>query len=744
MNILKYTTIAGAALCLYASAGCSPNENLPEDGTKGPSKIAVKATPSGAWDESSINEIFALRFTGGTLQEILHPASSGEGGTYTFQPAVNDGTLHILANASGTGILSEMTPGKSTMENFLALEAATDQMTSSGLMMTGSTTLGSHAGTVEVPMKRSVARLDISTEVNGVKVLQVKVSGIADKGFAVPSGKISVPESAAREEYTKDFSTAPLQNTRKTLLYMAEQTAQGAWIEVTAHYGEGLHRFRASLPENIARNNIYTVQVHGDGTGISVTVSGEDWEDGASGGSQTQAKGLIDTENSSLPAGIRVSESRDTVYIPHLPESFTLSLLAEQSAEVSVSGNIPGVKIDISPASKSALVPAASVSVSTPLRYPGSGNENIYLDIHKEGIHTGRIVLVFKANPIQITGLLKIDKNGECDFGKYIDGELARLTLPEGRILTVEFDEGESRWMQAVQTGSADAPQYRLLGGWKPNDPKADGRTQEGRIVFSDTDGSNREEYTVRRINWGLPVTRIGESWWCKYNLRGNVKSFADQVTIAQDPFKDGDIAAGLATIPEEKLLELMGDQYQGGNPQGLPLKHDGTAFYYEGMKDSAQSFGDLDPQQMAPDGYMVPDYDDFAFFAGSDNFNLGGVGTRPFNNRTGQRLSISISERNVSFLGHEYGTIAFYDFSLDGDHWVLFGPGHQWNTAAGKIARMNLIMATCGNGIMGWSMEGYASAEKAGQNWLKYVANNSTKTRTIRCIKSPVEYIYD
>ncbi len=40
--------------------------------------------------------------------------------------------------------------------------------------------------------------------------------------------------------------------------------------------------------------------------------------------------------------------------------------------------------------------------------------------------------------------------------------------------------------------------------------------------------------------------------------------------------------------------------------------------------------------------------------------------------------------------------------------------------------------------------MEGYAQAVKPGQNWLKHVANNTTKTRTLRCVKTPVEYEYE
>ena len=97
-----------------------------------------------------------------------------------------------------------------------------------------------------------------------------------------------------------------------------------------------------------------------------------------------------------------------------------------------------------------------------------------------------------------------------------------------------------------------------------------------------------------------------------------------------------------------------------------------------------------------------------------------------------------------VMVLGQPYGTIAFYEFTSGEGCWVLDGLGHQWNTTAGNISRMMILLATSGNSTSSWLMEGYAQSEKANQNWLKFVSQNATKTRTVRCIKTPVEYIYE
>ena len=745
MKTGKIRQLATACICaLAASVGCTREAQLPGNGTGGPWSTTVKLSAPEAWEEDRLDGIFALRFDGGILQETVHPERAGQDGSYTFRTESLDGILYIFANASNTGLPDRMVPGESTEDDLRAVTAGTDEMTASGILMTGSTVPGSRSS---VAMKRSVARLDLNVAETDVVVNEVKVTGLADKGYVMQPEKISVPGQASRPELSCSFADTPPGYGRSRLMYMAEQTAADAAVEVTAEFGGGTHRLRATLPGTIIRNNIYTVNVYGSGGGIAVTVSDGDWEDGGSTGSEAELKGVIDPEASVIPEGVTLNRGRDTVFVSHLPESFTLSVLAEPGAEVSAEGSVRGVEINVGAASRSGLTTAASVSVRSPLRFPGSARERMYLNIRKDGLLTGRIVLIFEPNPVKISGLLKLDEEGKCDFGRYVDGELARLSLPEGRILTVEFASGEAEWMKAVlqdEAGdSGPSREYRLLGGWKPNDPGADGRVQEGKIVISDEDGSDREEYTVSRLNWGLPVVKIGETWWCKYNLRGNVKSFSDQITCNIDPAADDRVAGLLASEPESVLLELMGDQYQGGNPDGLRLMHDGTAFYYEGMKASGQNFGTLDPESMAPDGYRIPDYEDYAFFSASDNYNIGGTGTRTFRNISGKEVTVTVTEREVSFLWNRYGTVAFYDFEHEGSHWVLYGLGHQWSTTAGDIARMNILLATHSGNGNSWNMEGYAMSDRPGQNWMKFTAHNSTKTRTIRCIKTPVEYIY-
>lgn len=58
------------------------------------------------------------------------------------------------------------------------------------------------------------------------------------------------------------------------------------------------------------------------------------------------------------------------------------------------------------------------------------------------------------------------------DFGRYVDNELGRFTLPQGKNMSVEFADGEDPWVKLVPADDNDRA-IRVLGGWKPT---TDGR----------------------------------------------------------------------------------------------------------------------------------------------------------------------------------------------------------------------------------------------------------------------------
>lgn len=734
MNRLFYVIMAAAAVPAVLSS-CS--DDVATDYAQGGGTLAVNIRLTADGD-SEINGLTAYRFSDGVLEEVLAPQGDGSGGSAVFSPAARRGTMYFVANPSGVAELSAAEPGVTAEADFTAMMAHVSELTSGGLLMTGKTVLSSETpSTVNVDMLRAVARIDLNTPEAGVEVLSVRISGLAGRGYVFPQTATADGLTADTLTFTADYSGSPLAAGRYLLLYVPEQnTAAGALVEIDARLNGALHRLRVSLPQELERNNVYTVQVRGNGAELAASVVYGGWESGGVSGSAPRPSAAVDESASTLGPGVRLSADRDTVYFPYTGGSWRLALHTKASAAVSVEGSVDGFTV-------AQAGSATTISVTGGVRLPGTRQGMVWLNVSEGGVNTGRITLVFDASPVHFGGMLELDGSGVCDLGRYADGELGTVEIPAGKTLTVSTPPGEP-WMKADLTArGGQTKRYRIIGGWRPNDPTADGRVQEARIVITDDGGSNREEYTVRRRNWGLPVVRIGQTWWAKYNLRGNARSFSDQITCADDPAAGRDIMEVLATAQPDVLLRMMGDQYQAGFTGGLPLRHDGQDFYHEGMRPSGHNFGTVDPASMAPDGYRVPGYDDYAWLSANDNHNIGGTGTRTYTNRHGNQISVTIAERDADFLGHNYGTVAFYAFDSEGSRLALFGLGHQWQTAAGNIARMHLLLATHGNPDQTWVMEGYAAADRPGQNWLKFTPQNHIKTRTIRCVKTPVEYIY-
>lgn len=736
---MKYIlTVASAGLFLLS--GCQKEKIRQDNAADGSLRISIISSGMNygitTESETNIHTLDAYHFENGILSESFNSLQIDEKGVCRLDIKQKNGMLYFLANDANITSRANLTNNVTTLEEFLQLTATADEMTSKNLLMSGHTELDGENTSLSVSLKRAVARIDLESAFQDAEVNSITIRDIALTGLVNEGGDKSVLTNIEKTDLTKDFGEHPFKNGKESLYYLPEQTSNGHEVEIMMTANGGWHRLKTTLPP-LKRNTVYTLKVYGNGANLNVEVLTDNWENGNSSESGLTLKGLVDKENSQLSEGVTVNERGDTVFVPSWNSNFQLTLAAESGAQVSVLGEVEGVTV--TPASQSrSLSPVAEFNVSSRQKMPGSKSEYMYLDIYNDQIQTGRVVLVFTPNPVQMSGLIEFDQNGECNFNRYVDGELASLILPEGKTATLKFAEEEAHWMKLAPEGGNT---YRLLGGWKPNDPKADGREQAGELIITNEDGSHPETYTIRRLNWGLPVVNINGTWWCKYNLRGNVKNFNDQILINSDPAKDSSLADYLTSCSDNEFLHILGDQYQAGNPEGLQLTHNDSSFYYEGYKSQTDNFGTLAPTVMAPDGYQIPDFDDYRFFTGSTNFNLGYFNPGAFNNGLGQRLNFKVVERNATFHGLQYGPITFYDFEYEGNHWTLCGLGHQWDAA--NISKMMILLATYGNGGNTWMMEGYSHSDGRG-NWFKYTGNNAQKTRTIRCIKTPVEYIYE
>ena len=311
--ILKY--IVAPAAAFLAMAGCT-DKSLPEK-----SGTVILKTQATGMDTADMT---AYVFESGILREIIETVPSGTPGRYVFTPSEQSGTVYFISGASSVTALSSLSAGD-TLDEFLETEASLEEFVSEeGIVMTGSGDLKDVAGGVlQVEMVRSVAVFDISVREAGVSVKNIEMKGIADRGFVNGRVPAESPESAVFNE----ISTAPDISAGETMLlsYVPEQKHEGGTIEVTAEIDGGIHVLKASIPAEISRGRHYSVEIHGNGTGASLTVRSDDWDMGGSSETEPSLRGLIDIEASVLPGGVRVNASCDTVFVSHSETSFRIA-----------------------------------------------------------------------------------------------------------------------------------------------------------------------------------------------------------------------------------------------------------------------------------------------------------------------------------------------------------------------------------------------------------------------------------
>ena len=586
---------------------------------------------------------------------------------------------------------------------------------------------------------RGVARIDVNVSGNhDLSVSDIMFKNVAQQSYLNRRNTVESPKGTNYDDVIPVIDT-PLTGSTYGVAYLCEQSSDNISAVLTVNVDGELVEKEVALPSILKRNCVYTINVFKESVQADVTLSVTDWENGGDFNLAPNERGLtVDVEGTSFPAYAEVDSDRRGIVLSHYASDFILSVDCDDELEFVADPELPMTVERIGGAEN---VGKNLFRITKKLWCPGMERLERKLMFRRKGFNENYpddyVNVVMSENPVKLEGLIHFGDSASFDFGRYIDGELAVLNVPDDKVIRLEFDEKSPEWMKLEETADGT---YRILGGWRPNDAEADGRVQEGRIVISDASGMHNEIYTVKRQNWGLPVVNINGTWWCKYNLRGNVKDFTDQILVSNDPARGGSIADYLAECTDDEFLNVLGDQYQAGNRDGLKLKNDGTGFLFDGYSTKTDNFGTLAPSYMAPDGYEIPDYDDFRFFTWGTNCNLGYFNPGAFNNGLGQRLNFSVVEREAMFLGYEYGNVTFYDFEYEGEHLVLCGLGHQWSETG--ISKKMIQFATYGNSGSTWMIEGYSKSEGRG-NWFKFAASNAQKTRTIRCVKSPVEYIY-
>lgn len=760
MRIKKF--LYSSVLCLmgWGVVSCTEQFDTPMQGgtdsefiTGRLAHFMVDGEASSVEGEDHIAEMKACVFADGKLVKVYDNVQIIDG-SFKLKVQETSGTLYMVANTVEAGAWHDMGVGTLTEDEW-KLRTVNMKDNKAVPFFTGNLSLDDYRGGDSAPLvlKRGVARFDVRMSTDeGVKLNGIQLVQVAASAYLLPQSSVSYPEAAFTSMETR-FET-PLSADKQGVFYVYEQASEGmkAVLEVTV---DGNPRtLEAAIPSTgIKRNAVYTFNLRRDA--VNVIVDEWNYEEDINLIPGYTEKIVIDTEKSEL-SGAEVTEEGTGLDISYLPSEMKLYLKSKNELELFYQGD---AMVKITPLTdeqgqveKNAfkitkqLSPIGYVAQPSAIKFRRKGMTEVYEE--------DRIALSFVENPNEVSGMLAFDLNNTCDFDRYIENEIGIFKLIEGKELVVDCGE-EDPWLKSEYVDSLQA--YRIIAGWKPNDPKGDGRKQSAKIIIRNEGqrtlqsvGTN-EEYTVVRRNWSIPVVRLQGVWWSKYNLRGNARSYEDQVLTPDDPAaKAGkSLFEYLNICTDEEYFQIIGSGYQSDSSQGLELDYSDNRFHFPGFTTTnSKLMSAVDKKSMAPEGYELPSKADFRSLVWGEDCNLGNKATDGFGGSNGLRGNLKFKERQVSLKGGSlsvhHHAVFFSRSSTDtapvSDEFVWYGLGHQSGKDAAVGRYIFFATSVDTNGL--WTLNCNNNNNKF--KFENYGAGSENKTHTIRCVKSPVEYQYE
>lgn len=742
-------------LSIFLMFSCSSEHENIKNGLENTSTIQTSIAAfqtegkiSSLENENEIKDIQACLFENGLMTQIYTDLNHFSD-TYSLKLKNMSGTLYMLANTAEKIDLQQMKEKGITEKEWLKTTIQYENGHAPHFF-SGKLNLKEYQGQSVLPMKlkHGTARFDLLMRAGGIISLKsLTLKNMAQASYLLPQDEAASPENVPVQDIQINFQEPLLQDSLG-IAYVCEQENPQLKVVAEMEMGGKTYIKEAELPSTLKRNTVYTLTVRKDALSADIKLEVAEWEDGGNVNLRPDLDShiTVDKNSSILPEGVTVSQSGDMVSLPSRAMDFTLALNCDDELEF-VSTQSPDITVE-TVTQKTADGNQNRFLFHKRLLPPGYPQENVKVFFRRKGLNASYtedcITLVLEQNPIQLEGGLNFDRqNYTCDFGRYIDNELGRFIMPEGMELVAEFDN-EDPWIKVEQTED-NANVYRVIGGWKPNDPKADGRKQAARLVVRSISGRQETEaYIVERRNYGLPVTYLNGTWWCRYNAIGNSADFNEQVLCSNDPARlaGKTVQEYLKTCSSEEYLYLWNAAYEGND--GIALKavyRNGTITLNNWRNSESNHINTTETTALAPDGYEMPSFDDYNDIFSSFTIPVEWTGFYPQNDDTDRqnRSEIILEKRSgIQLEGQDLGEL--WSFSVrsiagHGDEPLTFyGVGCQWNSNG---INSNWLLLACHNpGIKGWLVRGNnASLEHNGA-----AANN---TRIIRFKKSPVEYIY-
>lgn len=728
---------------LPVTNSCSdPMENLTGN-TEGRTFIINTRQANGQDVNADINELNAYLFQDGVLrQQYLNLSSSGEQ-SYKLTLSELTGTLYFLANGSQL-LASELTTGSTTENEFLALSTPLMSGQEPALFYSSSFDLSQAQTQNTISLQRSYASVDLELAVDQLEVDSIVINNVALSG-RIFAGKEILNAPNTNYGSLRQYFIPVLTQNQTDLFHLYEQ--KGEQVQATIYLKmNGIRNIqRACFPTDIQRNARYTIRVLGKGAGLTTVISKQtDWEEGDNAQTSPTGRVNIDSQLTQLSEGASISPAGDTLYLPYTASHVNLVLNTDAQTTYTLEGQVEGVQLTEQADTRTSEVSGNRFLINSVLRAPQTLREYLYLNIHDKenpGSNIGRIVISIAPNANTFSGFPQWNSDDySAQYDRYIDGTLGYITPAPGKRLSLRFDNGEDPWatLSAEEDGS-----YRVIGGWRPNDQTANGRRQAVSLVIANADGSNEEIYTLSRLNYGLPVVEMNGYWWCKYNLRGNSRSFEDQVSIAEDPAaKAGlSVAQYLTTCTPQDYLAVWGDGYQGANTEGLKIAYADGLLQYNGYNNNVgQNMSALPAEQHCPDGYRIPSVNEFKAIMRNGGAIYYDRTQSTYTSDNGNPIvAIPHKRTDIEVDGYNVPEVYHYELTNDaGQALTLYGPGYQPNATSAVVDNYVIYATYTGSANDNWLIE---KKNNRGEYW--HVWRDNRHTRVKFCIKSEVEYMY-
>ena len=652
-------------------------------------------------------------------------------------PLEGQGSLYLIANEKNT-----INPSVETSMNDEEWQNTCIGLDESGKPMEfvfGKVDVLNDVADYSVMMKRGVARFDVVYALPGTEISSITLKGMADKSYLVEKIPFSVPSDAGKIDIRVERASMTGQD-QTGVFYTYEQMNPEATVEIEMPDGK---INSAKLPEQIKRNKVYTLQIGRDGNLHSITVG--DWvrEDDEILKPDRDAFITVNMNNSVLNGKATILPDSRGLSVSYLPAVIDVALDCQEELEYVNTGNGMVDVVQVNPYA-STLAERNVFRISKKLIAPNFSAEEVKLQFKRKALEEiyeeDQLTVILEKNDDTLEGLLDFNNDSyECDFGKYIEGNLGVYTVGEGKTLSLEVSE-DNPWVRLVEVPE-NRNSYIIQAGWKPNDPEADGRIQSAKLVITDRNG-NKQEYTVKRRNFGLSVIKLNDIWWCKYNAIGNSKDFNDQILCANDPARISGqtVLDYLKNCTDEEFLKLWNSAYGGNSGQAMTAVYKNSKFVLDGYKSNESvHINHQDPKLLAPEGYEMPTFDDYKRILGTFSVPTSPTPFNPSNGGEAYRSQIFMDKREGVMMGDvqmpEMRFITVSSLKNKGtEPLTIYGVGCQWNNDG--INGNWLLIANYNPSTTGWLYRPTnGSLEHNGA-----AANN---TRIVRFKKSDVEYIY-